>query len=53
MIAARARRSAPARAAEMTISSACARYSYGILAVHLASCSASDLVIRSLSARPA
>ena len=42
-IFARSRRSAPARAAATTSSSALARYSAGITRVHLATCSASDL----------
>ena len=42
-ILARSRRSAPARAAVTTISSALVRYSFGMARVHRAICSASDL----------
>ena len=52
-IAARPRRSTPARAAATRISSASARYSSGMALVHLASCRASDLVSTQPSASAA
>ena len=52
-IAARPRRSTPARAAATRISSAVPRYSAGMALVHLASCRASDLVSTQPSASAA